>query len=191
MEHYSEGVELMSGGEYEEVASFEGRSGSVGPTGLGDEALDPRRVPAEELTQLQEGRMQWSLGFAGDLLWMLIPEMRPALAEIAIDEINDAVEAGRFLQSLPVYQIISRFQAEALRIALDDYPDSCDLLARCCIFLNRILDSNLSSAEFVRDALFYRVISDISVSVDLPIIAQHDGELAAKLLEWSGDFMRE
>ncbi|MEU4740443.1 hypothetical protein AB0G02_08210 [Actinosynnema sp. NPDC023658] len=45
-------------------------------------------------------RMQWSVGFLADFLWMALPECRPFLAERIRAEVEDAIDLDRELQPL-------------------------------------------------------------------------------------------
>ncbi|MEV6413983.1 hypothetical protein [Kribbella sp. NPDC051718] len=100
-------------------------------------ALDPARTDAERQAQLALGRMQWSLGSElADLLWMVVPEARAALAALASKALADAAEYGRFL-SAPLYGDVTSVVYDVLRTALAE--QQADVVQRTLAVLRRVI----------------------------------------------------
>ncbi|GAA2987187.1 hypothetical protein [Actinokineospora diospyrosa] len=116
-------------------------------------------VVAERLTkQLSTGRMNWSLTPLCDLVWMLIPEARPFVAEEAKKELDWAIEHGKFLGVISDGEVVRHLRYDLIVPALGS-PDGDDLIRRCLLVLWRMLSV---------DAEWYANM--ISLEITLPLL---------------------
>lgn len=118
--------------------------------------------------------MDWSLGELADQSWSRLPELRPIIAQMAIAELNEAIEEGRDLERVSAYWLASELYRSLLRPALDAFPQSRDVLARACTVLRSTLESDSTNQSLDADAVQHRIVGRLSFGADVPKIAEVD-----------------
>jgi hypothetical protein len=102
-------------------------------------ALNPKALARKRFQLVNDGRMSWSLGAFGDLLWMVVPASRSFLVELACEELADAQLGARYLQPISDAEIAHRLRADTIETALAGGPGWELLLGRCFAVLRRLL----------------------------------------------------
>lgn len=86
---------------------------------------------AQPATASPPWKMQWSIGFLGDFLWVNLPECRPFLAERIRAEVEDAIDLDRELQPVGPLDIAGDvLWYPLLQPALDAEPMDEERVAR-------------------------------------------------------------
>jgi hypothetical protein len=103
-------------------------------------ALDPERRDRKKAELVERGRMAWSLGTElADLLWMLVPEMRPSLVELCTQELAEGEQHDEFLDPVSHYDVCGALYLEVLLPAMSDIAERRDLIRRCLEVLHRVV----------------------------------------------------
>jgi hypothetical protein len=103
-------------------------------------ALDPERLAREDAELIERGRMAWSLGTElADLLWMLVPEARPALVELFTKELSEGERYDRFLTPPTHAEVCDALYLDVLLPAVSDIAGQRDVVRRCLAVLHRVI----------------------------------------------------
>lgn len=107
-------------------------------------ALNSEQISREDAAIIERGRMAWSLGTElADLLWMLVPEMRPVLVDLFTNELADGLRYDRFLVPVGHAAVCDALYSDLLLPAISEGVSSRDLVHRCLAVLYRIvIDAN-------------------------------------------------
>lgn len=149
-------------------------------------AVALEQIVRDKRRRVEEGlyRMDWSLGKFGDLMWMRLPEARLLIFELAKQEFESAIADGEELtQLLPGDLKFEVFWWGILKPALDDYPDSRDVIKACCGFLGLVLRLEGEDGEYIRENMeevFVWIVDDDS---HRRVIGEIDSDLLANLDE--------
>ena len=105
------------------------------------------RPPAYESAELEDigrrerGVMAWSLGEFADLLWIVVPEFRGPIVELACKELNEGREYDRLLTPISDYDLATELYFRVLVPALEDLPAQRDIIGRCLGVMNRLMQA--------------------------------------------------
>lgn len=102
-------------------------------------ALASDWIQQDEIKQLEQGRMAWSLGEFPDLLWMIVPEARSLIVELACEKLRDAHRQDRLLGPISDYALANDLYREILVPALTDLPTQRHLVARCLTVIRHLI----------------------------------------------------
>lgn len=102
--------------------------------------MNPERLEREQAELIERGRMAWSLeSELADLLWMLVPEARPLLADLATKELADGVRYDRPLRPVTQARIADALYLDLLLPAMSNIAERRDMVLRCLAVLHRIV----------------------------------------------------
>lgn len=132
-------------------------------------------------------RMRWSLGMPADLIWMLVPESRPLLAELAAGQFETAVELGRELHPVDDTEAVLKFWARLAEPALKGFPDTRADAERYCAFIRLVWDFDCPEQERVRQVLGWYVLEDIASTPVLWTVEVVDPALFQLIRDEYGD----
>ncbi|WP_020388302.1 hypothetical protein [Kribbella catacumbae] len=146
----------------------------VGPNSPAAYALDPAQWEREDAERVSTGRMQWSLGSElADLLWMVVPESRSALAAQAGKELAAAAQHHRFLTPASYGELADLTCASVLVPALAE--GQRDVVVRALAVLRRVISE--VEGDFRWEAIDDRVIRMLEKAGHGEVLAVIDPEL--------------
>ena len=157
----------------QEWLTLKGRWGrlDVPANSLAAMALDPRKLEHERIERIERGSMPWSLGKFADLMWMVVPESRPIISDLARKELDHAVHCDEFLQPIRDTPLADSLYTDLLLPALNDVSAQEDMLRRCLkVFLRLIVEA---------DSSYYWEVLELEVL--RPLESKGGGALLAKL----------
>ncbi|RJQ69560.1 hypothetical protein D5S17_30705 [Pseudonocardiaceae bacterium YIM PH 21723] len=163
---------LISGGRVVRV-----RRGS-----MWDLALSDGYQPDEQRLE-----MPWSLGFLGDVLWLFLPESRPVIRQLLIDNVDEAIEDSSSLFPLSDSEIAREVLWEAMvEPTLQGLPGTAARLTEYCDFLRFLLgvDNKLRvGVEYGKEVLTKYVLDKIDREPYWDMMNAHDPEFASLVRE--------
>lgn len=134
-------------------------------------------------------RMRWSLGMPADLIWMLVPESRPLLAELAVGQLETAVELGRELFPVDDTEAVLKFWGRLAEPALKGLPGTRADAERYCALIRLMWDFECPERDRVREVLGWYVLEDIASTPVFWMIEVVDPELFRLIHDqYGGDF---
>ena len=152
------------------------------------------RVKTERILRLRSGTpgpdsgasndliMGLSLGVLGDLFWLTLPEMRPILKRMLLEELDDAIERNRETWDISPFQICSEFCDEILEPALGDMPESIALAQRSCAALGQVVKIYANLNSLLRNAVALEIFERVILEPMRSQISKIDSELVAHIL---------
>ncbi|MFB9907812.1 hypothetical protein [Allokutzneria oryzae] len=135
--------------------------------------------------QLERGTMSWSLGDLGDILWMMVPELRPVISELAREEFEKAITYNRYLHELSRAELCDAVSAILLR-SLRDLPVWRDTAVRCLTAMRRVIKD---TGDDYRDTFANEIMNPVTFAGLWPALAELDPELIDVMRErpeWRG-----
>jgi hypothetical protein len=123
-------------------------------------------------------KMQWSIGFLGDFLWMNLPESRPFLAELLTKELSEAIELDMQLYPVGPLDIASdALWHPLIEPALDADPMDVHGVARLLRIVREAYTLDPPPWENTRYALRVYVLENLDVPEYISTVERIDGEL--------------
>ena len=119
--------------------------------------------------------MAWSLGKFADLLWMVVPETREIIAELACEELKNSLRMAAFLTPVSAYSLASSLHLELVRPALDDLPAQNDVLRRLLGVVRRTLVED--DTDYHWDALNIELLRPLVVDGWEDVLSALDPQL--------------
>lgn len=168
----------MAGRKDERTVTVETASGPVRVHADSLIALvsDPSNLDRERLDRIDRGVMAWSLGKFADLLWMVVPESREMIVELACRELKDSLRMGAFLTPVSAYSLANSLYVELVRPALDDLPAENDVLRRVLGVVRRTLVED--DTDYHWDALNIELLRPLVVDGGDEVLSALDPQLA-------------
>ncbi|MFD7658038.1 hypothetical protein ACFV4N_29045 [Actinosynnema sp. NPDC059797] len=99
------------------------------------------------------------VGDAADLIWMLVPEPGSLLAELAVGQLETAVELGRELFPVDDTEAVLRFWGRLAEPALKGLPGTRADAERYCAFIRLMWDFECPERNGVREVLGWCVLA--------------------------------
>ncbi|WP_143229826.1 hypothetical protein [Actinophytocola xanthii] len=111
----------------------------VPASGFFASVYDPTSMERAHLEQIERGSMGLSLGKFPDLLWMIVPESRPIIAELVRKELDESIKYNLHLGKVSNFELAYGIYVELLGPALKNISRSHDLAVRCLAVIQRTL----------------------------------------------------
>ncbi len=127
-------------------------------------------------------KMQWSIGFLGDFLWMNLPESRPFFAEQIRAAVEEAIDHDRELQPLQPMDIADHILWQPLiEPALDAEPTDEEWVTGLLRIVREAWELEPPPWEDTRYGLRVYVLERLDVPDYLPIVERLDPGLYAAI----------
>jgi len=125
-------------GTFIEVVNAHGQRVRIPRSSLLAHAFGPNSPSSVSSSSVQLLGERLSFGPFADGLWVYVPEMRQAIRDLIVAELDGAIDEDGLPDFPSRFEIMLEFIERALRPAIDGLPDTAPLAGRCVDYLELV-----------------------------------------------------